>query len=86
MSAAQAGPRILLRSEESGGDQREAAEATFGYTRDQALGSEMAEQEATWALAQLGTLSDTQRDVVRQMADRLVRRVLYPVSRNIHDE
>jgi glutamyl-tRNA reductase len=50
------------------------------------LGSEMAEQEATWALAQLGTLSDTQRDVVRQMADRLVRRVLYPVSRNIHDE
>jgi glutamyl-tRNA reductase len=50
------------------------------------LGIEMAEQESAWALAQLETLSDTQREIVRQMADRLVRRVLYPVSRNIRAE
>jgi glutamyl-tRNA reductase len=47
------------------------------------LGVEMAEQESAWALAQLETLSDGQREIVRQMADRLVRRVLYPVSRNL---
>jgi glutamyl-tRNA reductase len=50
------------------------------------LGSEMAEQESAWALAQLETLSDSQREVVKQMADRLVRRVLYPVSRNLRTE
>lgn len=50
------------------------------------LGVEMAEQESAWALAQLETLSDTQREIVRQMADRLVRRVLYPVSRNLRAE
>jgi len=44
---------------------------------------EMAEQESAWALAQLDSLSDSQREIVRQMADRLVRRVLYPVSRNL---
>jgi glutamyl-tRNA reductase len=47
------------------------------------LGIEMAEQESSWALARLGELSETERDVVRQMADRLVRRVLYPVSRGL---
>jgi hypothetical protein len=47
------------------------------------MGLEMAEQESTWALAQLQTLSEGQREIVRQMADRLVRRVLYPVSRNL---
>ena len=47
------------------------------------LGVELAEQEAAWALAQLESLSDRQREIVRQMADRLVRRVLYPVSRNL---
>jgi glutamyl-tRNA reductase len=47
------------------------------------LGVEMAQQETTWALSQLETLSESQRDVIRQMADRLVRRVLYPVSRSI---
>jgi glutamyl-tRNA reductase len=50
------------------------------------LGSEIAKQESTWALEQLGALSDTERQIVRQMAERLVRRVLYPVSRNIHGE
>ena len=46
------------------------------------LGLEMAEQESAWALAQLETLSDGEREIVREMADRLVRRVLYPVSRS----
>ena len=50
------------------------------------LGVEMAEQESSWALSRLGSLSDTDREVVRQMADRLVRRVLYPVSRNLRSE
>jgi glutamyl-tRNA reductase len=47
------------------------------------LGIELAEQESAWALDQLQSLSEPQREVVRQMADRLVRRVLYPVSRNL---
>ncbi|HET6777784.1 MAG TPA: glutamyl-tRNA reductase [Gemmatimonadales bacterium] len=51
-----------------------------------ALSQKMAEQESAWALAQLETLSETQREVVRQMADRLVKRVLYPVSRSIREE
>ena len=50
------------------------------------IGVELAEQESAWALAQLDSLSDSQRDVVRQMADRLVRRVLYPVSRNLREQ
>jgi glutamyl-tRNA reductase len=50
------------------------------------LSQKMAEQESAWALAQLQTLSDSQREVVRQMADRLVRRVLYPVSRSIRED
>jgi glutamyl-tRNA reductase len=50
------------------------------------LGAELAEQESAWALARLGSLSETDQEVVRQMADRLVRRVLYPVSRNIRSE
>ena len=47
------------------------------------LGLEMAEQESAWALAQLEALSDNEREIVREMADRLVRRVLYPVSRSM---
>jgi glutamyl-tRNA reductase len=47
------------------------------------LGVVLAEQESAWALAQLESLSDRQREIVRQMADRLVRRVLYPVSRDL---
>ena len=50
------------------------------------LGQELAEQESTWALAQLEALSDAEREVVREMADRLVRRVLYPVSRSLRAE
>lgn len=50
------------------------------------LGSQVAEQEAAWALAQLEALSDAERQVVKEMADRLVRRVLYPVSRSLREE
>jgi glutamyl-tRNA reductase len=49
------------------------------------IGVELAEQESAWALAQLEQLSESEREVVRQMADRLVRRVLYPVSRNLRE-
>ena len=49
-------------------------------------GARVAEQEAAWALAQLEELTEQQRLVVREMADRLVRRVLYPVSRSIREE
>ena len=50
------------------------------------LGAEVAEQEAAWALAQLADLSEREQLVVREMAERLVRRVLYPVSRSLRDE
>jgi glutamyl-tRNA reductase len=50
------------------------------------LALEMAEQESAQALAQLETLSESQREVVRRMANRLVRRVLYPMSRNLRAE
>jgi glutamyl-tRNA reductase len=49
------------------------------------LGAEVAAQETAWALAQLDDLSDQERGVVREMADRLVRRVLYPVSRSLRE-
>jgi glutamyl-tRNA reductase len=50
------------------------------------FGVEMARQESAWALAQLNDLSDEQREIIREMADRLVRRVLYPVSRTIRSD
>ena len=50
------------------------------------VGLEMAERESAWALGQLEALSEPQREIVRQMADRLVRRVLYPVSRNLRED
>jgi glutamyl-tRNA reductase len=50
------------------------------------LGAQVAEQEAAWALGQLDDLSERERGVVREMADRLVRRVLYPVSRSLREE
>jgi glutamyl-tRNA reductase len=50
------------------------------------IGAEIAEQEAAWALSQLAELSDQEREVVREMADRLVRRVLYPASRSLREE
>jgi glutamyl-tRNA reductase len=49
-------------------------------------GAQVAEQEAAWALAQLGDLSEGEQRVVREMAERLVRRVLYPVSRSLREE
>jgi len=50
------------------------------------MGAQVAAQEAAWALAQLDALSERERGVVREMADRLVRRVLYPVSRSMREE
>jgi glutamyl-tRNA reductase len=45
------------------------------------ISRQMAEEESGWALSQLGRLSPDEREIVKRMADRLVRRVLYPVSR-----
>jgi glutamyl-tRNA reductase len=50
------------------------------------LGLEMAEQESTRALARLEALSDKEREIVREMADRLVKRVLYPLSRSLRSD
>lgn len=50
------------------------------------LGAQVAEQEAARALSQLAELSEAERLVVKEMADRLVRRVLYPVSRSLREE
>jgi glutamyl-tRNA reductase len=50
------------------------------------ISREMAEQESQWALDQLDGLTPAEREVVRKMADRLVRRVLYPLSRNLRAE
>ncbi len=47
------------------------------------LGAQVAAQETEWALDQLAELSEREREVVREMAERLVRRVLYPVSRSL---
>ena len=50
------------------------------------LGALVAEQEAAKALSQLSELSEAERIVVKEMADRLVRRVLYPVSRSLRGD
>jgi glutamyl-tRNA reductase len=50
------------------------------------MGVEIADRETAWALSKLGELSEQQRQIVREMAQRLVRRVLYPVSRSIRLE
>jgi glutamyl-tRNA reductase len=50
------------------------------------ISRQMAEQESDWALAQLDSLSPAEREVVKKMADRLVRRVLYPLSQNLRIE
>ena len=44
------------------------------------------EEESERALRELGDLSERERRAVRAMAERLVRRVLYPVSRALRDE
>jgi len=49
------------------------------------LGQRLAREEANRTLAGLDRLSDLERQVVRDMADRLVRRVLYPVSRKLRE-
>ncbi len=47
------------------------------------LGAELAREEAERALASLDRLTDGERQIVREMAERLVRRVLFPVSRSL---
>jgi glutamyl-tRNA reductase len=49
------------------------------------LAARLAEEEADVALAQLGDLTEREQRVVREMAERLVRRVLYPVSRTVRE-
>jgi glutamyl-tRNA reductase len=48
-------------------------------------GERLVAQEVDWALRQLDGLSNDEQSVVRQMAERLVRRVLFPVSRAIRE-
>ncbi len=47
------------------------------------MGAELAQREAAWALSRLDGLSERERQIVQEMAHRLVRRVLYPVSRSL---
>jgi glutamyl-tRNA reductase len=47
------------------------------------LATRLADEETERALLELGEPSERDRRVVREMAERLVRRVLYPVSRDI---
>ena len=49
------------------------------------MAARLAEEEADVALAQLGELGERERQVVKEMAERLVRRVLYPVSRTVRE-
>jgi glutamyl-tRNA reductase len=50
------------------------------------MATRLAEEETEAALAQLGPLGERERQVVKEMAERLVRRVLYPVSRRVREE
>lgn len=47
------------------------------------FGAEVIEEETARALDQLDSLTDAERAVVRGMAERLARRLLYPVSRAV---
>ena len=67
----------LLQSIES----REAAAPRLAELHR--LAARMAEEETARALSELGEPTERERRVVREMAERLVRRVLYPVSRDI---
>jgi glutamyl-tRNA reductase len=49
------------------------------------LGLRLAREEADRALAGLDRLSGVEREMVREMAERLVRRMLYPVSRSLRE-
>jgi glutamyl-tRNA reductase len=50
------------------------------------LGLALAQEEADRTLARLGLLSDLERQIVRDAATRLVRRVLYRVSRRLRED
>lgn len=50
------------------------------------IGAELAQEEADRALAALQSLSERDREIVRQMATRLARRLLYPASRAIRKQ
>jgi len=60
-----------------------ARAAAPGLAQLHQLGQQLAREEADRALAGLDRLSDMERQVVRDLAARLVRRVLYPVSRSL---
>jgi hypothetical protein len=45
----------------------------------------MAREEAERAVAELGLGSEEKSEVVRRMAERLARRLLYPASRTFQD-
>jgi glutamyl-tRNA reductase len=49
------------------------------------LGAALAREEADRALAELGLVSEQESEVVRRMAERLARRLLYPASRAFED-
>jgi glutamyl-tRNA reductase len=49
------------------------------------LGAVLAREEAERALAELGLVSEEKNAVVRRMAERLARRLLYPASRAFQD-
>jgi glutamyl-tRNA reductase len=49
------------------------------------LGAAMAREEAERALAELGLGSEEKSEIVRRMAERLARRLLYPASRTFQD-
>ncbi|HKU62110.1 MAG TPA: glutamyl-tRNA reductase [Gemmatimonadales bacterium] len=64
-------------------DAREAAPRLAELHREAAL---LVEEESERTLRELGDLSEGDRRAVRAMAERLVRRVLYPVSRALREE
>ena len=49
------------------------------------IGAAMAREEAERAVAELGLGSEEKSEVVRRMAERLARRLLYPASRTFQD-
>jgi glutamyl-tRNA reductase len=49
------------------------------------LGAVLAREEAERALAELGLGSEEKSEIVRRMAERLARRLLYPASRTFQD-
>src|SRR5882724_11467374 len=62
-----------------------ARAAAPGLAELHRLGQRLAREEAERALARLGRLSDVERQAVRDLAEREVRRVLYPVSRRLRE-